>query len=292
MVPNDNKYLYNGKELQDEQLGGINLDLYDYGMRYFDPALARWHSVDPLAESYYSHSPYHYALNNPIRYTDFMGMGAEEEGKEEEKDPPQKSIWDASALWANFSLDWNFWGVGVKGQLGPLKGKAEVSVVNVEGKVEKKGDNVEVEATGTLGNAEVSGGVNNVAEFSASGSGAEGKVTASNSGVSADGKLVSGELEVSNSKTDVSYKKSGSLIPLTSSTKQTNIPVGSNIDNYILGGSVKVGPVNVGVGGNPAIAGMQGAAITHAYSKFATGQAPPTPTFMIIRAIFGGRKSK
>ena len=30
-VLSDNKYLYNGKELQDEQLGGVNLDWYDYG---------------------------------------------------------------------------------------------------------------------------------------------------------------------------------------------------------------------------------------------------------------------
>lgn len=29
----DIKYLYNGKELQDEQLGGVNLDWDDYGAR-------------------------------------------------------------------------------------------------------------------------------------------------------------------------------------------------------------------------------------------------------------------
>ena len=37
--------------------------------------IARWHSIDPLAEYYYSTSSYHYALNNPIRYVDVFGMG-------------------------------------------------------------------------------------------------------------------------------------------------------------------------------------------------------------------------
>jgi len=32
---NENKYLYNSKELQDEQLGGVNLDWYDYGKRFY-----------------------------------------------------------------------------------------------------------------------------------------------------------------------------------------------------------------------------------------------------------------
>ena len=44
---NDNKYLYNGKELQDEQLGEINLDWYDYGARFYDPGLSRWHVMEP-----------------------------------------------------------------------------------------------------------------------------------------------------------------------------------------------------------------------------------------------------
>ncbi|MEA3357432.1 MAG: hypothetical protein U9Q67_03280 [Patescibacteria group bacterium] len=42
----ENKYLYNGKELQDEQLGGVNLDWYDYGARMYDPALGRFTGLD------------------------------------------------------------------------------------------------------------------------------------------------------------------------------------------------------------------------------------------------------
>jgi len=39
MSPSENKYLYNSKELQDEMLGSVNLDWYDYGAKFYDPRL-------------------------------------------------------------------------------------------------------------------------------------------------------------------------------------------------------------------------------------------------------------
>ena len=62
-------YKYNGKEL--DRKGG--LDWYDYGARYYDAALGRWHVVDPMAEEYYSLSPYVYCNNNPICNRDEEG---------------------------------------------------------------------------------------------------------------------------------------------------------------------------------------------------------------------------
>ena len=45
---------YNGKEF--DRMHGLNT--YDYGARQYSPALPSWDRIDPLAEEYYSVSPY------------------------------------------------------------------------------------------------------------------------------------------------------------------------------------------------------------------------------------------
>ena len=74
-------YKFTAKEL-DEETG-----LYYYGARYLDPRYSRWLSCDPALDEYMSGSDagcggaynsvnlnlYHYAWNNPVKYTDPNG---------------------------------------------------------------------------------------------------------------------------------------------------------------------------------------------------------------------------
>ena len=80
----NNKYQYNEKELNDD----FGLDWLDYGFRYYDAAVGRFWSIDPLAERNAHQSTYTYANNNPICRIDVLGL----EG-EQPKHDDDGSIW-------------------------------------------------------------------------------------------------------------------------------------------------------------------------------------------------------
>lgn len=63
-------YRYSGKEQQTE----LDLNTYDFGARHYDPLLARWMSMDPLAVGYEEQSPYGYVGDNPLNMIDPDGM--------------------------------------------------------------------------------------------------------------------------------------------------------------------------------------------------------------------------
>ena len=60
-----NPYKFSGKE----QIRS----LYDFGARWFTPKRAHWTTMDPLAEKYFSISPYAYCAGNPINLVDPEG---------------------------------------------------------------------------------------------------------------------------------------------------------------------------------------------------------------------------
>ena len=62
----DQKHKYNGKEF--DNMYGLNT--YDYGARQYYAALPVWDRVEPLAEKYYSISPYVYCHDNPVNLID------------------------------------------------------------------------------------------------------------------------------------------------------------------------------------------------------------------------------
>ena len=61
------EYRYGGKEWSDVTLS------YDFGARNYLPSIPRWTTMDPLAEKYYSISPYVYCAGNLVNLVDEEG---------------------------------------------------------------------------------------------------------------------------------------------------------------------------------------------------------------------------
>ncbi len=66
-----NPYLYNDKEMLDEDAG---LNWYDYGFRNYDPQIGRFMQLDPLTDDYPELTPYQYASDDPITNIDIDGL--------------------------------------------------------------------------------------------------------------------------------------------------------------------------------------------------------------------------
>ena len=66
----DNQYQYNGKEMHRE----LDLNMYAYGARFYDPNIARFTGVDPIADQFAFVSVFNYAENNPIGFIDLHGL--------------------------------------------------------------------------------------------------------------------------------------------------------------------------------------------------------------------------
>jgi RHS repeat-associated protein len=68
LITSINRWGFSGKE---KQIVG-NINYLNFGVRLYDEM--RWLTPDPLAEKYYSISPYAYCANNPIKFIDPDGL--------------------------------------------------------------------------------------------------------------------------------------------------------------------------------------------------------------------------
>ena len=71
------KYAYNGQE----QLKDLGLNVTEMTWRQYDNALGRFHGIDPLAATEPHRTPYHFAGNNPIVFSDPSGLKRQAPGQ-------------------------------------------------------------------------------------------------------------------------------------------------------------------------------------------------------------------
>ncbi|WP_299524189.1 RHS repeat domain-containing protein [Winogradskyella sp.] len=88
------KFGFNGMELEDSDVNGDQLNLYEMDIRQYDPAIARWTSLDPVV--HHEFSTYSAFDNSPIYWADPSGGNSEsyfsDTLSDTDPDPPVKTI--------------------------------------------------------------------------------------------------------------------------------------------------------------------------------------------------------
>ena len=70
-VLESNRYRLGGKE--EQSFGSLDLGKVDFGARQYDPFIAGWTTIDPMAAKYGSLSPYNFCGDNPVIFVDTDG---------------------------------------------------------------------------------------------------------------------------------------------------------------------------------------------------------------------------
>jgi len=99
------RYGFNGKEKDQNGEWGSQTH-YDYGFRIYNPAIAKFLSVDPLAADFVSWSPYNYVLGNPVLLTDPDGRAPAMGGS---GDPPIGAIIGGTIRRGYEQLKYSIW---------------------------------------------------------------------------------------------------------------------------------------------------------------------------------------
>ncbi len=120
------KFKYNGIELNES----FGLDLYEMDVRQYDPAIARWTSIDPV--THYSASTYNAFDNNPVYWADPAGANSASSIQEMWDQTPEngRSVWspDGNGGYTDDAIEGQQRSRKVE-HINPLDGMVGVNVV-------------------------------------------------------------------------------------------------------------------------------------------------------------------